>query len=241
MSSIKANDRLIAALDVSTPEEAKDIVKKLGDAVSFYKIGIILQIGGGLELVNWLIKRNKKVFLDLKYCDVEDTVREAVKRVAETGTTFLTVHGNGKIIEAAVYGRGNSPLKILTVTVLTSFDASDIKEMGFPCAVSDLVIYRVKKTIDAGGDGVICSAQEAKSIREISGDKLLIITPGIRLEGTNIDDHKRCATPTQAIKNGADYIVVGRPIIKAENPRTAAEKIVEEIETVVSLRKQNFS
>ncbi|MFH1288214.1 MAG: orotidine-5'-phosphate decarboxylase [bacterium] len=235
MNLIKANERLIVALDVSTSEEAKIIVEKLGDAVSFYKIGIILQMGAGLELVDWLIKRNKKVFLDLKYCDVEDTIREAVKRVAETGAAFLTVHGNGKIIEAAVEGRGKSPLKIFTVTVLTSFDAFDIKDMGFPCSVSDLVIYRAKKTIEAGGDGVISSALEAKSIRKAAGDKLLIITPGIRPEGANVDDHKRCATPAQAIKNGADYLVVGRPIIKAENPREVAEKIIEEIETTIQI------
>lgn len=226
----EVKDRLIVALDVTTIKEAKDIVQKLDGLVSFFKIGIILHTATGLEFVKWLVKKRKRVFLDLKYFDVEDTIREAVERVAKLGVLFLTVHGNGKIIKAAVKGRGKNNLKILTVTVLTSLDAQDIKDLGFPCSVEKLVLHRARKTLQAGGDGVIASGREARLIRKEIGNELLIVTPGIRPEGAEIDDHKRYATPTKAIKGGADYLVIGRPIIKSGNPRKAAEKIIKEME-----------
>lgn len=230
MTQMKAEDRLIVALDVTTLQEAKDLVKKLDGIVSFFKVGIILYAATGLELVNWLIKNGKKVFLDLKYFDVEDTVREAVKCVAKTGVTFLTVHGNGKIIKAAVEGRGKSRLKLLIVTVLTSMDAHDIRNLGFPCSVEKLVLFRAKNALEAGCDGIIASGREVKLIRENTENKLLIVTPGIRPEGASLDNHKRCAAPAMAIKGGADYLVIGRPIIKASDPRKAAQAIVKEME-----------
>lgn len=238
-SDIKAGDRLIVALDVSTLKEAKCIVNRLGSIISFYKIGIVLHTATGLEFVNWLIKKGKKVFLDLKYFDVQDTIREAVKYVSKIGVTFLTVHGNGKIIKAAIAGRGKSRLKILTVTVLTSLDAYDIKDLGFPCSIEKLVLYRAKKALEAGCDGVIASGREAKLIRKNTGNKLLIVSPGIRPKGTNVDDHKRFATPTQAILGGADYLVIGRPIIKARNPQKAAVDIIKEIKTAFQKKENN--
>ncbi len=230
MEHIEARDRLIVALDVSTLEEAKDLVEKLEGVISFFKIGIILNMISGLDFIKWLIERKKKVFLDLKYFDVQNTIREAVENVAKMGVTFLTVHGNGQIIKAAVEGRGNSDLKILSVTVLTSLDVHDIKDLGFPCSVDELVLFRAKKALEAGCDGVIASGREVKLIREQVGNKLLIVTPAIRPKGATVDDHKRSTTPTQAIEKGADYLVVGRPIIKAANPRKAAEDIIKEME-----------
>ena len=237
MENIDAKDRLIVALDVPTLEEAKDLVKKLDGVIFFFKVGIILQIAAGMDFVGYLIKSGKKVFLDLKYFDVEDTVREAVKAVSGTGVDFLTVHGsNAKILKAAVEGKGNSNLKILAVTVLTSMNAADIKNSGCYYSIKDLVLFRAKKALETGCDGVIASGQEVKLIRKETGGKLLIVTPGIRPEGTGINNHKRPATPTQAIEDGADYLVVGRPIIKAKEPRKAAEKIVKEMETAFQKR-----
>jgi len=238
MKNIDAKDRLIVALDVPTSKEAKDLVKKLDGVVSFFKIGIILQIAAGMEFVKYLTKSGKKVFLDLKYFDVEDTVREAVKAVSRTGVDFLTVHGNGRIIKAAVEGKGKSNLKILAVTVLTSLDTDDIKDLGFSCSVKDLVLFRAKKTAETGCDGVIASGQEVKLIRKETDSKFLIVTPGIRPEGTGKDNHKRQVTPTRAISSGADYLVVGRPIIKAKYPRKAADAIVKEMQAAFQKREK---
>lgn len=226
----QARDRLIVALDVITLEEAKDLVKKLDGLVSFFKIGILLHMATGLDFVKWLVKAEKKVFLDLKYFDVEDTVIRAVKYVANLGVTFLTIHGNGRIIKAAVEGRGTSDLKLLSVTVLTSLDADDIRDLGFRCSIEDLVLFRAKAALEAGCDGVIASGREVKLINKEIGDKILVVTPGIRPEGASTNNHKRHATPTQAIKDGADYLVIGRPITRAKNPRRAAESIVKEME-----------
>ncbi|MEW6679467.1 MAG: orotidine-5'-phosphate decarboxylase [bacterium] len=237
MRNIKAEDRLIVALDVSTLKEAKEMVKELKGLASFFKVGIILQITAGLAFVKWLINNGNRVFLDLKYFDVQDTIREAVQAVAKIGVDFLTVHGNGKIIKAAVEGRGESKLKILAVTVLTSLDAYDIKDLGFPCSIEELVLFRAEKAVEAGCDGVITSGQEVRLIREKIGNKLLIVSPGIRLEGTNIDNHRRYATPTQAIEGGADYLVIGRPIIKEKDPREATEKIIREMKVAFQARE----
>jgi len=187
----------------------------------------------GLDFVQWLIKREKKVFLDYKYFDVEETIRQAVAQVASIGVNFLTVHGNGRIIKAAVEGKGQSDLKSLSVTVLTSLDASDIQDLGFNCSVKELVLYRAKKALEAGCDGVITSGREAQDIRELAQNRLLIVTPGIRPEGTEINDQKRHTTPTEAIKAGADYLVVGRPIRNAKNPCLAAERILDEMKSVI--------
>lgn len=234
MTELKSiNERLIVALDVSSIEKARELVKRLEGMVSFFKIGLQLQLIAGLGFVRELIKDGKKVFLDYKYFDVEETIKQAVARVAAEGVSFLTVHGNGRIIRAAVEGRGDSNLKILSVTVLTSLDAFDIQDLGFECSVEELVLYRAKKALEAGCDGVIASGYEAKAIRELAHNRLLIVTPGIRPKNASVNDHKRYVTPAQAIEAGADYLVVGRPIKDAKDPRVAAERILAEMRAAV--------
>lgn len=231
-------NRLIVALDVDSAEKARDLVEKLDGVVSFFKVGMELQLAGGIELLDSLISKGKKVFLDLKYFDVPQTVERAVRRAASLGVSFLTIHGNRKNVEAAVRGRGPVPsgtgrgsaaLKLLAVTVLTSLDASDIQDLGFPCSVEELVLYRAKAAAEEGCDGVVASGQEAKKIREAVGQKLLIVTPGIRPAGFPKQDQKRAVTPGEAILAGADYLVVGRPITSSPDPRQAAELVLEEM------------
>lgn len=235
--TISASERLIFALDTPTIEEARHLVSQLKGTVSFYKIGLGLQLAEGvLDFIEELIRDGNKVFLDYKYFDIAETIEKSVARVAEIGVSFLTVHGNGKVIKAAVEGRGNSDLKILAVTVLTSLDAYDIHDMGFECSVEDLVLHRARKCLEAGCDGVIASGQEAEAIRGIPGDNLLIITPGIRPEGTSNDDHKRPTTPTAAILAGADYLVVGRPIREANDLKQSAEQIIDEMQAAFDKR-----
>lgn len=231
---MEIKERLIVALDTETIKEAKALVEELGDIVSFYKVGFILSVIGGKGFIEWLIKRNKKVFLDLKCFDIEETVRKTVENVARMGVSFLTIHGNSKIIKAAVEGKGERELKILAVSVLTGLDAYDIKELGFPCSVKELVLFRAREAVKAGCDGVVASGEDAKSIREAIKDKLLIVTPGIRPFSSEKNSHKRAVTPKEAIMNGADYLVVGRPIIKAKNPQESAKNIIKEIETALS-------
>jgi orotidine-5'-phosphate decarboxylase len=231
---IDFRDRLIVALDVDTITEARQLVKRLDGTVSFFKIGLQLQLAAGLDLIKELIAEGKKVFLDYKYFDIDETVKNAVAQVASYGVSFLTVHGNGKIIRAAVEGRGNSDLKILSVTVLTSLDHYDIKDLGFDCSVEELVLHRAKRALEAGCDGVIASPKEIQSIREIAGIGLLIVTPGIRPQKARIDDHKRWASPATAIQDGADYLVVGRPIRNAPDPKAAAENIIFEMQEAKS-------
>lgn len=226
-----ARKKLIVALDFSTLEEAKKMVEILGDEIVFYKVGLGLQLAGGDQFARELKKKNKMVFLDYKYYDIEETIRNAVARAAEMGIDFLTVHGVSGILKSAVAGRGASSLKILCVTVLTSMDAEDIQEMGFPptMTVEDLVIYRAVKAMNLGVDGVIASAKEATKIKERTEGKIMIVTPGIRSDGDDHGDQKRVATPAAAIKAGADYLVVGRPITGAPNPKIAASRIIAEM------------
>jgi len=223
-------DRLIVALDFSSASQAIDLVGKLDGLVSFFKVGIELQLAEGMIPVNYLISKRKKVFLDLKYFDVPETVERAVQRAASIGVSFLTIHGNGGNIAAAVRGRGDSDLKLLSVTVLTSLDADDIKDLGFECSVEELVMFRAKKAVEAGCDGVIASGREAVSIRKAFHDKLLIVTPGIRPKDFPKQDQKRAVTPYEAVAGGADYLVVGRPITSNPEPLKTAEKIIEEME-----------
>jgi orotidine-5'-phosphate decarboxylase len=225
----RARAKLIVALDYWDIDEAVRLVETLGDEVSFFKIGLGLQLGGGEGLARSLIAQSKRVFLDYKYLDIEETIRTAVRRAADFGVDFLTVHGVGGILRAAVEGRGDSALKLLCVTVLTSMDAADVKEMGFPCNVEKLVLARAKKALDAGVDGVVASAREAADVRSATGGKLLVVTPGIRPQDSATDDQKRVATPGAAIRDGADYLVVGRPITKAPDPKQAARDIVAEM------------
>jgi orotidine-5'-phosphate decarboxylase len=225
----QAREKLIVALDYWDIQDAYNLVKVLGNEVSFYKVGLGLQLAGGDEFAKTLIREGKRVFLDYKWLDIEETVKMAVRRAAEIGIDFLTVHPVGGILNAAIEGRSNSKLKILCVTVLTSMDAEDIKEMGFQCDVEALVLARATKALNAGCDGVIASAREATMIRARTNNKLMIVSPGIRPTGSAPDDQKRTATPSEAIRAGADYLVIGRPITAASDPKRAAGAIITEM------------
>lgn len=225
-------DRLIVALDVPEAAAAKAFVAELGDAVRFYKIGLELFMAGGyFELLDWLVKNGKKVFVDLKFFDVPETVRSAVRALAGSGATFATVHGNQAMMEAAARDKGD--LKILAVTVLTSLDRGDLDDLGFACDVDKLVLSRARRALETGVDGIVSSGLEAPMIREELGQKLLVVTPGIRpVENRPTDDQKRTVDVAQAFRNGADYIVVGRPIRQAPDPRVAAQAIQRTIAEV---------
>jgi orotidine-5'-phosphate decarboxylase len=225
----RAREKLIVALDYWDINDAIKLVEDLSGEVSFYKIGLGLQLAGGDALAKDLIRQGKRVFLDYKYLDIGETIKTAVKRAAELGVDFLTIHGVGGVLRAAVEGRGSSRLKLLCVTVLTSMDADDIKEMGFQCDVEELVLARARKALDAGVDGVIASAREAAAIRRQTANKLMIVSPGIRPENSATDDQKRVATPSEAIHAGADYLVIGRPITRATDPKQAAKEIISEM------------
>jgi len=232
--SIDPQDRLIVALDVADAEAAKRLVVELGDAVTFYKIGLELFMSGGyFDLLEWLVAQGKKVFVDLKFFDVPETVRSAVRALAGSGATFATIHGNQAIMEAAVREKGT--LKILAVTVLTSLDRGDLDDLGFSCDVDKLVLSRARRALEAGVDGIVSSGLEAPMIRNELGSRLMVVTPGIRpVENKPVDDQKRTVDVAQAFRNGADYIVVGRPIRNAENPRQAALAIQQTIREVFS-------
>ena len=226
---INNNDRLIFALDVPEASRAKELVLELGDSVSFYKIGMELMMTGDyFSLLDWLVKNEKKVFVDLKLFDVPATVSKAVKRLSQRGAYFTTIHGNQSMMEAAAAEKGN--LKVLAVTALTSLDQGDLDDMGFKCDVEELVISRAKRALSSGCDGIVASGLELEHIRNEVDQKLLIVTPGIRpVENRPTDDQKRVVSVEQAFERGADYIVVGRPIQNADNPREAAELIQESI------------
>lgn len=224
-----AREKLIVALDYWNIEDARKLVRDLDDEVSFYKVGLGLQLVGGNEFARELIAEGKRVFLDYKYYDIAETVQRAVAQAAELKITFLTVHGVASIMKAAVAGRGNSDMKVLGVTVLTSMDAEDIKEMGFECSVEDLVVARAKRALEVGVDGVIASALEVAELRKQTSNKLMIVSPGIRPSGGATHDQKRVATPFEAMRAGADYLVLGRPIYAADNPKAAAQAIIQEM------------
>ena len=225
----RGTDRLIVALDVSSPEEARALVKRLGEVVSFYKIGYQLAYSGGLPLVAELRDQGKQVFLDLKLHDIPNTVQKGVEAAAKLGATFLTVHAYKPTLAAAVEGRGAAALKILGVTVLTSWDEADVEAAGYRSKLKDLIRQRTLDTRAAGADGVIVSAREAPLVREAVGHDLLIVTPGIRPTGAAVGDQKRAVTPAEAIRLGVDHMVVGRPIIAAPDPAAAALAIQAEI------------
>ena len=226
---INTRDRLIFALDVPEIDQAKNLVEELADSVSFYKIGMELMMTGHyFELLDWLVEKDKKVFVDLKLFDVPQTVAKAVKRLSQRGAYFTTVHGNQSMMEAAAAAKGD--LKILAVTALTSLDQGDLKDMGFLCDVQDLVVSRARRALAAGCDGIVASGLELERIRSEVNRKLVIVTPGIRpVENRSTDDQKRIVSVKQAFQRGADHIVVGRPIKNAANPRQAAELIQETI------------
>jgi orotidine-5'-phosphate decarboxylase len=226
-----ARDRLIVALDLPGVAEAERAVIRLGDAVSFYKVGYELVLAGGLAFAGDLARSGKQVFLDLKLHDIGNTVARATERAAELGVTFLTVHAFAQTMKAAAEGRGKSGLKILAVTVLTSWDDSDLKEAGYSLGTKDMVAKRAGQAKAAGVDGLVASAAEAAMLKKHFGNSLLLVTPGIRPAQARAGDQKRVVTPADAIRSGADYLVVGRPVTEAHDPKEAAESIVQEIRT----------
>jgi len=231
---IYSQDRLIFAMDVPETSQAKALAEELGDAVTFYKLGLELMMAGGyFELIDWLVNRDKKIFVDLKFFDVPATVGRAVNRLASRGVTFTTVHGNQGIMEAAAAAKGD--LKILAVTALTSLDRGDLDDLGFDCEVDELVLSRARRALEAGCDGVIASGLELGALRRALGTRLLVVTPGIRpVENRPEDDQKRIVTVEQAFADGADYIVVGRPIRNAAEPRAAAAAMQKSIANIFS-------
>ena len=223
MKDINIEDRLIFALDIPEVAKAKEIVVELDDSVNFYKIGMeLLMTGQYFELLDWLIAKDKKVFVDLKFFDVPETVGRTIARLSQYGATFATIHGNQALMEKAAENKNN--LKILAVTALTSLDRGDLDDLGFKCNVKDLVISRAKRAFEAGCDGIVSSGLEVPYIREYVDNKLIAVTPGIR-PVANDDDQKRVVDVVTAFKSGSDYIVVGRPIKNAENRYQAASNI----------------
>ena len=232
MSRPPREARLIVALDVPRAADARALVERLGDAVRFYKVGLeLFSAGGYFELIDWLAARGCKVFADLKLYDIPETVRRAVANLRASGATFLTVHGQRSVMEAAVREKG--ALGILAVTVLTSFDARDLAEMGPGASVEQLVLQRARGALETGCDGVIASGLEAPKLKAAFGERLLVVTPGIRpVENRGADDQKRTVDVAQAFANGADYIVVGRPVRDAADPRAAAQAIQRTIASI---------
>jgi orotidine-5'-phosphate decarboxylase len=228
-SKIALRDRLIVALDLPDVASAEAMIARLGDSVGFYKIGYQLAYAGGLPLVRKLADSGKKAFADLKLHDIGNTVARGVESVAKLGATFLTVHAYPQTMKAAAEARGGSGLKILAVTVLTSYDDDDLHAAGYRLGVSDLVEARAQQAQVLGVDGLVCSPEEAASLRKIVGHQMLLVTPGIRPAGSASDDQKRIMTPARAIAAGSDYLVVGRPVLEAADPKAAAEAIQAEI------------
>ena len=228
----RIEDRLIVALDVPSIAEARAIVVRLEGVVSFFKLGLWLQFASGFDrLLDDMIESGKKIFLDTKMYDIGETVRQGVARAAERGVSFVTVHGDRDIITAAADGNAGSALKILVVPVLTSLDAAGLRELGYAGSITDLITARARTAWTCGCDGIIAAPQDnPNTIRETADAAgLLVVTPGVRLAGTAADDHKRSGTPAQAIADGADYLVVGRPIVKSADPAAAAAAIIADM------------
>lgn len=232
----QTDPRLIVALDQPTTAAAEAIVDRIGEAVSFYKIGLQLLPIGGMDLCSRLKARGKHVFLDYKLHDIPATVEKATVSITSAGADLLTVHAEPAVMKAAAAGRGDSALKILGVTVMTCYDDAMLAEMGYAMKARDLVLRRVEQSLEAGIDGVVASAQEAAEIRERFGGDFLIVTPGIRPAGAAVGDQKRVATPANALQDGATHLVVGRPIHGAPDPAQAAAAIVAEMEQAVPAR-----
>jgi orotidine-5'-phosphate decarboxylase len=226
---IEPRDRLIVALDLSSVQAADAMVARLGDAVSFYKIGYQLAFAGGLPFAQDLARAGKQVFLDLKLHDIGNTVAKGVESVARLGATFLTVHAYPQTMKAAADARATSNLRLLAVTVLTSYDDADLAAAGYDFTVAELVAERAAQARDMGIDGLVCSAAEVGDLRRIVGHKMTLVTPGIRPAGADSGDQKRIMTPAAAVAAGADHLVVGRPIVDAADPKAAAQAIVAEI------------
>jgi orotidine-5'-phosphate decarboxylase len=238
LPTIAARDRLIVALDVPEVDAATALVERLGPSVTFYKIGLELVMAGGLHLARRLRDAGKQVFLDMKLLDIENTVERATRAAAAAGATFLTVHAlDSKTLRAAAAGKAGTDLRVLGVTVLTNLDAADLGEQGIAEAPADVVVRRARLARAAGCDGVVASGLEAAAVRAALGPDAAIVTPGIRASGGAAGDQTRVATPQTAIANGADYIVVGRPIAQAADPCRAAAGIVQAIEEALAARR----
>ena len=238
MPIIDAKDRLILALDVPSAAEAERLLDRAGAQIRFVKVGLELHTVAGPDMVRRLLARGLRVFLDLKFLDIEETVRRATARVADMGVTFLTIHANRKALMAAVQGRSGSNLKLLAVTVLTNFDTQDLHDMGIQRSLEDLVTARAVLADEVGCDGVVASGKEPEAIRATVGPRLEIVTPGVRPLGMGTDDHARVTTPSQTIAAGADYLVVGRPIRDAADPADAASAILAEMQTAFDARQK---
>jgi orotidine-5'-phosphate decarboxylase len=234
----RMGDRLIVALDLPSVAQARETVSRLDGIVTFYKLGLWLIFAPGFEaFLDGLLKIACNVFLDAKMFDIGETVRRGIERVAERGVSFVTVHGDGDIIRAAVEGRGDTDLKLLVVPALTSLNERGLRELGHSGTIADLIAERAKFALDCGVDGIIASPQDnPNAIRErLDAEQLLVVTPGVRLAGAALDDHKRSGTPAQAIADGADYLVVGRPIVQSDDPAAMARRIIADMESGADL------
>jgi orotidine-5'-phosphate decarboxylase len=232
----RIEDRLIVALDVPSVAEARALAARLGGVVSFFKLGLWLQFAAGFErLLDELVAADKKVFLDAKMFDIGETVRQGVARAAERGVSFVTVHGDDDIIRAAAEGKAGTNLRVLVVPVLTSLDTAGLRQLGYRGTLADLIMERAKATAAWGCDGIIAAPDDnPREIRRAAGaEGLLVVTPGVRLAGSPLDDHKRSGTPAQAIAAGADYLVVGRPVVKSDDPAAAAEHIIDDMRSAL--------
>jgi orotidine-5'-phosphate decarboxylase len=220
---------IIVALDVESAGKARALVARLGPQCTFYKVGMELYAAGGMDFVRELLAQGKDVFLDLKFYDIPETVRRAVAQVARTGVRFLTIHAVRSVMRAAVEGRAGAELKLLAVTVLTSFGPQDLLDLGYDCPAAELVAKRVRQAMEAGVDGIVSSPREAAAVRAIAGAGAIIVTPGIRSAGSAAGDQKRVATPADAIRAGADYLVMGRQIVRAADPAAEFARVLSEI------------
>jgi orotidine-5'-phosphate decarboxylase len=226
---------LIIALDFNNAAQSRAIVDTLGGSVDFYKVGLELYAAEGIAFARELVDRGKNVFLDLKLYDIGETVKRAVAVVARSGVQFLTVHGSKALLRAAIEGRGDADLKLLAVTVLTSFNEQDLADLGYQTSVGDLVTLLARAAVDCGVDGVVCSPLEAVRVRRILGPDMVLVNPGVRSKTAGAGDQKRIATPAEAVAAGADYLVIGRQVTRAADPKAEVEKITAEIESAVGI------
>lgn len=220
---------IIVALDVASADEARRIVRSVAGKTNYFKVGMELYAAAGMPLVDEFLRHGCQIFLDMKFYDIGETVKRAVAQVARTGVSLLTVHGSAAVMRAAVEGRGDSNLRLLAVTVLTSFDREDLADLGYPCDPSDLVRLRARKAKEAGVDGVVASPLEVRELRSMLGPEMILVTPGVRSAGAAAGDQKRVATPAEAIAAGTDYLVIGRQVTRAEDPGAEVERILGEI------------
>jgi orotidine-5'-phosphate decarboxylase len=224
-----SHNPIIIALDVETAEQARTLVAQLGTEVDFYKVGLELYSSAGIDFVSELIAEGKQVFLDLKMYDIPETVKRAVAQVAKRGVRFLTVHASHQVMQAATEGRGLTDLQILAVTVLTSVDQADLQRDGISHPLAELVELRVRNAMDAGINGIVCSPMEVKRVREIAGPDAVLVTPGVRSAGASTGDQKRVMTPKEAIANGANYLVIGRQVTRASDPKSEVLRMKEDM------------